>query len=393
MEKFIPSLNEGDLITSRQLALDYIGKRGCPPQTKRQERMLFAKDHIRLQVHTHSYFSVQLDQDDRDHYGKKRLDLAGPLVAGLLRTLFRALTRGCAVACCSAPNADSRFQLHVSANVRKHLQKCVDEGRATIVLGVAIKSNVITNGLKYSIATGNWGERKSAVKTGVSQWTAVSVPQLLSVHCAYTVLCVHAAVTAAGAQPFDIFISTVTLTKAQHTPWPRRQTVTACNRMCAASASERTSSTAKPRQLHNTHWGMICPAETPEGQPQHFPQHSDQLEHGLVPESSHLPLLLNLLLSLLVQAVGLVKNLALMAYITVDCPASPILEFLEEWSVENITEIDATTVAEKSCTKVFVNGKPAVPLADDLLQCLRTMCYYNNTCDTTGNAYIELFTA
>eukprot|EP00953_Heterococcus_sp_UTEX-ZZ885_P000503 792-Heterococcus_DN1.PRE.2 len=115
MEKFIPSLNEGDLITSRQLALDYIGKRGCPPQTKRQERMLFAKDHIRLQVHTHSYFSVQLDQDDRDHYGKKRLDLAGPLVAGLLRTLFRALTRGCAVACCSAPNADSRFQLHVSA--------------------------------------------------------------------------------------------------------------------------------------------------------------------------------------------------------------------------------------------------------------------------------------
>ena len=23
---------------------------------------------------------------------------------------------------------------------------------------------------------------------------------------------------------------------------------------------------AKPRQLHNTHWGIICPAETPEGQ-------------------------------------------------------------------------------------------------------------------------------
>jgi DNA-directed RNA polymerase II subunit RPB2 len=22
---------------------------------------------------------------------------------------------------------------------------------------------------------------------------------------------------------------------------------------------------AKPRQLHNTLWGMICPAETPEG--------------------------------------------------------------------------------------------------------------------------------
>lgn len=22
---------------------------------------------------------------------------------------------------------------------------------------------------------------------------------------------------------------------------------------------------AKPRQLHNSHWGMVCPAETPEG--------------------------------------------------------------------------------------------------------------------------------
>jgi DNA-directed RNA polymerase beta subunit len=27
---------------------------------------------------------------------------------------------------------------------------------------------------------------------------------------------------------------------------------------------------AKPRQLHNTHWGMICPAETPEGQVSHI---------------------------------------------------------------------------------------------------------------------------
>ena len=41
---------------------------------------------------------------------------------------------------------------------------------------------------------------------------------------------------------------------------------------------------AKPRQLHNTQWGMICPAETPEG-----------------------------------QACGLVKNLALMTYIRCPC--------------------------------------------------------------------------
>lgn len=46
---------------------------------------------------------------------------------------------------------------------------------------------------------------------------------------------------------------------------------------------------------------MVCPAETPEG-----------------------------------QAVGLVKNLALMAYISVGSLPEPILEFLEEWSMENL---------------------------------------------------------
>jgi DNA-directed RNA polymerase II subunit RPB2 len=51
---------------------------------------------------------------------------------------------------------------------------------------------------------------------------------------------------------------------------------------------------AKPRQLHNSQWGMICPAETPEG-----------------------------------QACGLVKNLALMTYISVGCASNPVLDFLQ----------------------------------------------------------------
>ena len=73
------------------------------------------------------------------------------------------------------------------------------------------------------------------------------------------------------------------------------------------------------RQLHNTLWGMICPAETPEG-----------------------------------AAVGLVKNLALMAYISVGSQPSPILEFLEEWSMENLEEIAPSAIAD--ATKIFVNG-------------------------------------
>lgn len=56
---------------------------------------------------------------------------------------------------------------------------------------------------------------------------------------------------------------------------------------------------------------MICPAETPEG-----------------------------------AAVGLVKNLALMSYISVGSQPAPILEFLEEWSMENLEEIAPSSIYE-----------------------------------------------
>lgn len=46
------------------------------------------------------------------------------------------------------------------------------------------------------------------------------------------------------------------------------------------------------------------------------------------------------------HAVGLVKNLALMAYISVGSQPSPILEFLEEWSMENLEEIAPSAIAE-----------------------------------------------
>ncbi len=66
-------------------------------------------------------------------------------------------------------------------------------------------------------------------------------------------------------------------------------------------------------------WGMICPAETPEG-----------------------------------HACGLVKNLALMSYISVGCASKPVLEFLEEFSTENLEEISASVITQ--ATKIFLNG-------------------------------------
>eukprot|EP01088_Endostelium_zonatum_P018097 TRINITY_DN5682_c0_g1_i1.p1 TRINITY_DN5682_c0_g1~~TRINITY_DN5682_c0_g1_i1.p1 ORF type:complete len:667 (+),score=115.22 TRINITY_DN5682_c0_g1_i1:360-2360(+) len=64
---------------------------------------------------------------------------------------------------------------------------------------------------------------------------------------------------------------------------------------------------------------MVCPAETPEG-----------------------------------AACGLVKNLALMAYISVGSASRPIIEFLEEWSTEMLEEISPSHISQ--ATKIFVNG-------------------------------------
>lgn len=62
---------------------------------------------------------------------------------------------------------------------------------------------------------------------------------------------------------------------------------------------------------------MVCPAETPEG-----------------------------------AACGLVKNLALMSYIAVGSYSAPVMEFLEEWGLEDQSEY----IHAPTATKVFVNG-------------------------------------
>jgi DNA-directed RNA polymerase II subunit RPB2 len=140
-------------------------------------------------------------------------------------------------------------------------------------LALAVKHQTITNGLKYSLATGNWGDQKKSMssKAGVSQ-----------VLNRYT------------------YASTLSHLRRCNTPLGREGKI------------------AKPRQLHNTHWGMVCPAETPEG-----------------------------------QACGLVKNLALMACISVGSIAAPVIEFLEEWGLESLEEHSHSFAPS---TKIFVNG-------------------------------------
>ncbi|KAG6549276.1 hypothetical protein Mapa_009262 [Marchantia paleacea] len=273
MELLRPSLEEAFVIQNQQVALDYIGKRGSTVGVTREKRIKYAKEILQKEMLPHvgvgefcetkkAYFFGYIihrlllcalgrrAEDDRDHYGNKRLDLAGPLLGGLFRMLFRKLTK----------------------DVRGYLQKCVDNGKE-INLAYAVKAKTITSGLKYSLATGNWGQANTAgVRAGVSQ-----VLNRLT------------------------YASTLSHLRRLNSPIGREGKL------------------AKPRQLHNSHWGMMCPAETPEG-----------------------------------QACGLVKNLALMAHITVGSAANPILEFLEEWSTENFEEISPAVIPQS--TKIFVNG-------------------------------------
>jgi len=274
MTALMPSVEEAACVMDQSVALDFIGKRGADKYTVRERRIAFARDILRREFLPHigvnegnelkkAYFlgyvvnrllSVALGRratDDRDHFGNKRLDLAGPLMGGLFRQLFRKLHR----------------------DAMRNFKREYDENGDISLSGGAIKSRIISDGLKHSLATGNWGaDSKAAVRTGVSQ-----VLNRLT------------------------FASTLSHLRRLNSPIGREGKL------------------AKPRQLHNTHWGMVCPAETPEG-----------------------------------GSVGLVKNIAMMSYISVGASPDPVEEFLNEWSTENLIEITPAIVP--SSAKVFVNG-------------------------------------
>ncbi|KAF2090959.1 DNA-directed RNA polymerase II polypeptide [Saccharata proteae CBS 121410] len=275
LEQLKPSIEEGFHVQERNAALDYIGRRGVNSGVGTQrERLKQARDimtrellpHISqadgsetrkaffLGYMVHRLLSCHLgrrEEDDRDHFGRKRLDLAGVLLANLFRNLFIKLNR----------------------DIMQYLKKCIEMGKA-FSLDASVKQGILTNGLRYSLSTGNWGDQKKAAtsKAGVSQ-----------VLNRYT------------------YASTLSHLRRTNTPIGRDGKI------------------AKPRQLHNTHWGLVCPAETPEG-----------------------------------QACGLVKNLSLMCNVSVGSDVTPITDFMAQRNMELLEEYDP--VRYPHATKIFING-------------------------------------
>ncbi len=64
----------------------------------------------------------------------------------------------------------SRLFRNLTKEIRIYAQKFIDRGK-DFNLELAIKTRIVTDGLKYSLATGNWGDQKKAhqARAGVSQ--------------------------------------------------------------------------------------------------------------------------------------------------------------------------------------------------------------------------------
>ncbi len=92
-------------------------------------------------------FTGKQQPDDRDHFGNKRIDLAGPLLGNIFRMSFAKAMKD------AKTKLEKKFQTSKNFNIKADLQL-----------------HVITKEIKYCLATGNWtvNKQKSA-KTGVAQ--------------------------------------------------------------------------------------------------------------------------------------------------------------------------------------------------------------------------------
>lgn len=76
-----------------------------------------------------------------------------------------------------------------------------------------------------------------------------------------------------------------------------------------------------PRALQPSQWGMLCPADTPEG-----------------------------------ESCGLVKNLALLAHVTSDQETGPVLRLCYDLGVEDVARLSGGEVNGRHSSLVFLNG-------------------------------------
>jgi DNA-directed RNA polymerase beta subunit len=209
-----------------------------------------------------AYFEI-IKQDDRDSYLNKRVDGTGTLLNNLYRNYFNKLVK------------DMEKQVIREINTGSWRSKDDYENIINLTnIYKIIKSTTIENGIKRALSTGDFGIKHSnSNKVGVAQ-----VYNRLN------------------------YVSSLSHARRISTP------------------TDKSGKLIPPRKLHNTTWGFLCPAETPEG-----------------------------------QSVGVVKNLAYMTHLTIYSDSLPLYEYV----MPNITKIDDSNLTSEMIydkVKVFING-------------------------------------
>ena len=148
------------------------------------------------------------DTDDRDSYINKRIESCGHLIANLTYQCMNRITR----------DIKMYINKEVSSgswNLTKDYNDIINE----INICKIIKSSYLETVLKGAMATGNWGMKNNQNRQGVSQ----VLNRLTYMH---------------------------TLSHLRR----------------VATPIDNSGKLIPPKKLHNTHWGYVCPSETPEGQ-------------------------------------------------------------------------------------------------------------------------------
>lgn len=219
-------------------------------------------------------------QDDRDACMNKRLDLAGPLLNNLYRNHFNKLVKD--------------MEKNIKREIDRGSWRTNDDYENIITLtniNKIVKSITIENAIKRALSTGDFGIKHSAVsnKVGVAQ-----VLNRLN------------------------YLSTLSHLRRVSTP------------------TDKSGKLIPPRKLHNTSWGYLCPAETPEG-----------------------------------QSVGVVKNLSYMTHVTIHSSSVSLHEYVLPMVVAVGSE-RWRQIRLHNQVKVFVNGA-WVGIAEQPLECYQRL--------------------
>jgi len=202
-------------------------------------------------------------ESDRDSYLNKRVDLTGPLLNNLLRNYFNKLVK------------DMKKQIIREINTGSWKSNDDYENIITKTnIYKIIKSTTIEQGIKRALATGDFGIKQiNSNKVGVAQ-----VLNRLT------------------------YLSSLSHLRRVNTP------------------IDKSGKLVPPRRLHNSTWGFLCPAETPEG-----------------------------------QSVGVVKNLAYLSHITINSNSSGLYDYILP-IIDNIDTYNGSYKDLDEYVKVFING-------------------------------------